>query len=88
MKAALPWQGHDSPYAQDGTIGAEKAGKNPGSVRAFGASGSETVTAQHTRTLPRLTAQDVIEISRQFPEIGEYLNELKQNREGGLDHQH
>jgi hypothetical protein len=46
------------------------------------------VTAQHTRTLLRLAAQDVIEISRQFPEIGEYLNELKQNREGGLDHQH
>ncbi|MCP4764814.1 MAG: cyclic nucleotide-binding domain-containing protein [Gammaproteobacteria bacterium] len=46
-----------------------------------------TVTAQHTSTLLRLTAQDVMEISRQFPEIGEYLNELKQDREGGLDHQ-
>jgi CPA1 family monovalent cation:H+ antiporter len=46
-----------------------------------------TVTALHTSTLLRLTAQDVMEISRQFPEIGEYLNELKQNREGGLDHQ-
>jgi len=47
-----------------------------------------TVTAQHTSTLLRLTAQDVMEISREFPEIGEYLNELKQNREGGLDPQH
>jgi len=47
-----------------------------------------TVTAKHTSTLLRLTAQDVIEISRQFPEIGDYLNELKQNREGGLDPQH
>ncbi len=45
-----------------------------------------TVTAQHTSTLLRLTAQDVMDISRQFPEIGEYLNELKQNREGGLDY--
>jgi len=46
-----------------------------------------TVTAQHTSTLLRLTAQDVMEISRQFPEIGDYLNELKQNREGGLEPQ-
>jgi len=46
-----------------------------------------TVTAQHTSTLLRLTAQDVMDISRQFPEIGEYLNELKHNREGGLDSQ-
>jgi len=44
-----------------------------------------TVTAQHTSTLLRLTAQGVMEISGQFPEIGEYLNELKQNREGGLN---
>jgi CPA1 family monovalent cation:H+ antiporter len=45
-----------------------------------------TVTALHTSTLLRLKAQDVLEISRRFPEIGEYLNELKQDREGGLDH--
>ena len=46
-----------------------------------------TVTAYHTCTLLRLTAQDVMEISRQFPEIDDYLNQLKQAREDDLEHQ-
>ncbi len=47
-----------------------------------------SVTARHACTLLRLTAQDVIEMSRHFPEIGVYLNQLKQNRECNLNHQH
>jgi len=44
-----------------------------------------TVTAHHASTLLRLTAAAVMDISRQFPEIGEYLNELKKQREGESD---
>lgn len=46
-----------------------------------------TVTARHACTLLRLTAHDVTEMSRHFPEIGAYLNQLKQHREGSLNHQ-
>ena len=44
-----------------------------------------SVTAHHTCTLLRLSAPDVMEISQQFPEIGDYLNQLKQAREEGLE---
>ena len=40
-----------------------------------------TVTASHACTLLRLTAQDVGEIAREFPEIETYLNQLKRERE-------
>ncbi len=46
-----------------------------------------TVTAHHASTLLRLTAAAVMEISRQFPEIGDYLNNLKKQREDEFDHQ-
>ena len=46
-----------------------------------------TVTALHACTLLRLTAQDVTEMSQHFPQIGRYLNQLKQTRKGSLNHQ-
>ena len=54
---------------------------NAGLLDAYAAEGASI-------TLLRLSVQDVLEISRKFPETGEYLSELNRTSEAGLDHRH